>query len=51
MAWAQRLHRGIAQLIVGLSSAILLVALFTISIGSADATYLLEPEGLSAQPR
>jgi hypothetical protein len=35
----------------GLSSAILLTDLFTISTCSADAAYLLEPEGLSGRPR
>jgi hypothetical protein len=42
---------GIAQRSAGLSSAILLAALFTISMGSSGLAYLLEPEGQSVQSR
>lgn len=42
---------GIAQRTAGLSSAILLAALFTISMGSSGLAYLLEPEEQSVQPR
>ncbi|HEY2480065.1 MAG TPA: hypothetical protein VGI17_15225 [Solirubrobacterales bacterium] len=42
---------GIAQRTAGLSSAILLAALFTISMGSSGLAYLLEPEGHGVQPR
>jgi len=42
---------GIAQRTAGLSSAVLLMALFTISMGSSGIAYLLEPEGQSPQPR
>jgi hypothetical protein len=42
---------GLAQRTAGLSSAILLLALFTISLGSAGLAYLLQPEGHSVQPR
>jgi hypothetical protein len=43
---------GIIQRTAGLSSAVLLAALFTISMGSAGLAYLLEPEeGQSVQPR
>ncbi|HEX4307503.1 MAG TPA: hypothetical protein VHZ54_15820 [Solirubrobacterales bacterium] len=43
---------GIVQRTAGLSSAVLLAALFTISMGSAGLAYLLEPEeGHSVQPR
>ncbi len=42
---------GIAERTAGLSSAILLAALFTISMGSSGIAYLLEPEGQSVQPR
>jgi hypothetical protein len=42
---------GIAQNDAGLSSAVLLAALFTISMGSSGIAYLLEPEGQSVQPR
>jgi hypothetical protein len=42
---------GIAQRTAGLSSALLLLALFTISMGSAGLAYLLQPEGQSVQPR
>jgi hypothetical protein len=42
---------GIAQRTAGLSSAVLLAALFTISMGSSGLAYLLEPEGQSVQPR
>ena len=42
---------GLAQRTAGLSSAILLAALFTISMGAAGLAYLLEPEGQSVQPR
>lgn len=42
---------GIAERTAGLSSAVLLAALFTISMGSSGLAYLLEPEGHSVQPR
>jgi hypothetical protein len=43
---------GIAQRTAGLSSAILLAALFTISMGSAGMAYLLHPEEQQGvQPR
>ena len=42
---------GIAQRTAGLSSAILLAILFTISMGASGFAYLLEPESRSAQPR
>jgi hypothetical protein len=42
---------GLAQRTAGLSSALLLLALFTISLGSAGLAYLLQPEGQSVQPR
>jgi hypothetical protein len=42
---------GIAQRTAGLSSAVLLAALFTISMGSAGLAFLLEPEGQSVQSR
>jgi hypothetical protein len=42
---------GIAQNDAGLASAVLLAALFTISMGSSGVAYLLEPEGHSVQPR
>jgi len=42
---------GLAQRTAGLSSAILLAALFTISMGAAGLAYLLEPEGQSVQSR
>lgn len=44
---------GLAQRTAGLSSAILLAALFTISMGAAGLAYLLEPEpeSPSVQPR
>ncbi|HVW46908.1 MAG TPA: hypothetical protein VHA76_07640 [Solirubrobacterales bacterium] len=42
---------GLAQRTAGLSAAVLLAALFTISIGAAGLAYLLEPEGQSVQPR
>jgi uncharacterized membrane protein YkgB len=42
---------GIVQRTAGLSAAILLAALFTISMGSSGLAYLLEPEGRSVQPR
>jgi hypothetical protein len=42
---------GLAERTAGLSSAILLAALFTISLGAAGMAYLLEPEGQSVQPR
>ena len=42
---------GLAQRSAGLSSAILLAALFTISMGAAGLAYLLEPEGQSVQSR
>jgi hypothetical protein len=42
---------GIAERTAGLSSAVLLMALFTISMGSSGIAYLLEPEEQSVQPR
>ena len=42
---------GLIERTAGLSSAILLAALFTISMGAAGMAYLLEPEGQSVQPR
>ncbi len=42
---------GIAQRTAGLSSAILLAALFTISMGSAGMAYLLAPEEQGVQSR
>ena len=42
---------GIAQNSAGLSSAVLLAALFTISMAASGIAYLLEPEGHSVQPR
>ena len=42
---------GIAQRTAGLSSAILLAALFTISMGASGFAYLLQPESQSIQPR
>ncbi|MBS1890620.1 MAG: hypothetical protein JST59_04960 [Actinobacteria bacterium] len=42
---------GIAQNDAGLSSAVLLAALFTISMGASGFAYLLEPEQRSVQPR
>ena len=42
---------GIIQRTAGLSSAILLAALFTISMGSSGLAYLLAPEGQRVQPR
>jgi hypothetical protein len=42
---------GIAERTAGLSSAVLLAALFTISMGSSGIAYLLEPEGQGVQPR
>lgn len=43
---------GIAQNEAGLSSAVLLAALFTISMGASGIAYLLAPEeGQSIQPR
>lgn len=42
---------GLADRTAGLSSAILLAALFTISMGAAGFAYLLEPEGPGVQPR
>ncbi len=43
---------GIAQNDAGLSSAVLLAALFTISMGSSGIAYLLHPEeGHGVQPR
>src|SRR3954451_5148309 len=42
---------GIAQRTAGLSSAVLLMALFTISMGSSGIAYLLQPEGQGVQPR
>jgi hypothetical protein len=42
---------GIAQRTAGLSSALLLAGLFTISMGTSGLAYLLEPESQGAQPR
>ncbi|MBS1679312.1 MAG: hypothetical protein JST08_18200 [Actinobacteria bacterium] len=43
---------GIVERTAGLSSAVLLAALFTISMGSSGLAYLLEPEeGHGVQPR
>ena len=42
---------GIAQNDAGLASAVLLAALFTISMAATGIAYLLEPEGHSVQPR
>jgi hypothetical protein len=43
---------GLFQNSAGLASAVLLAALFTISMGSSGLAYLLEPEeGHSVQPR
>lgn len=42
---------GIVQRTAGLSSAILLAALFTISMGSSGLAYLLAPERQKVQPR
>jgi hypothetical protein len=42
---------GIAQNDAGLTSAVLLAALFTISMGASGFAYLLEPEHRSVQPR
>jgi hypothetical protein len=42
---------GIAQRTAGLSSAVLLAILFTISMGSAGFAYLLQPEDQGVQPR
>jgi len=42
---------GIAQRTAGLSSAILLAVLFTISMGASGFAYLLEPEDRGVQPR
>lgn len=42
---------GIAQRTAGLSSAVLLAALFTISMGSSGLAYLLQPESQGVQPR
>jgi hypothetical protein len=42
---------GVIERTAGLSSAILLAALFTISMASSGIAYLLEPEGHSVQPR
>jgi uncharacterized membrane protein YkgB len=42
---------GIAQRTAGLSSAVLLAALFTISMGASGFAYLLQPESQSIQPR
>jgi hypothetical protein len=42
---------GIAQRTAGLSSALLLAALFTISMGASGMAYLLQPEARSIQPR
>ena len=42
---------GIAQRTAGLSSAILLAALFTISMAASGMAYLLAPEARTIQPR
>jgi hypothetical protein len=42
---------GIVERTAGLSSAVLLAALFTISMGSSGLAYLLAPEGQKVQPR
>ncbi len=42
---------GIAQRTAGLSSALLLAGLFTISMGTSGIAYLLQPESQSVQPR
>ena len=42
---------GIAERTAGLSAAVLLAALFTISMASSGLAYLLEPEGHGAEPR
>jgi membrane glycosyltransferase len=42
---------GVFQRTAGLSSAILLAILFTISMGSAGFAYLLQPESQGVQPR
>ena len=42
---------GIAERTAGLSSALLLAALFTISMGTSGIAYLLEPESQGVQPR
>jgi len=42
---------GIAQRTAGLSAAVLLAALFTISMASSGLAYLLEPEGHGVEPR
>jgi hypothetical protein len=42
---------GVFQRTAGLSSAILLAILFTISMGSAGFAYLLQPENQGVQPR
>jgi hypothetical protein len=42
---------GIAQRTAGLSSAILLAVLFTVSMGSSGLAYLLSPEEQGVQPR
>jgi hypothetical protein len=42
---------GLIQNSAGLSSAVLLAALFTISMGASGFAYLLEPEQRSVQPR
>ncbi len=42
---------GIAEREAGLSSAILLAILFTISMGASGMAYLFEPEARSIQPR
>ena len=42
---------GIIQRTAGLSSAVLLAALFTISMGSSGIAYLLAPESQRVQPR
>ena len=41
---------GVIQRTAGLSSAVLLAALFTISMGASGFAYLLEPEHRSVQP-
>lgn len=42
---------GLLQNSAGLSAAVLLAALFTISMGASGFAYLLEPEQRSVQPR
>jgi hypothetical protein len=42
---------GLIENSAGLASAVLLAALFTISMGASGFAYLLEPEQRSVQPR